>query len=107
VECVFSYPGNFDNTSPACRGYSAASANRKFQFQKRRQPFLGLHDVTLSIAAMRVSSPDRSSVGINRCDAAPSLTCFTQIISDDFPALFREMFPKLNRGASVSIQPLS
>jgi hypothetical protein len=103
---VFSYPGNFDKTSPACRGYSAASANRKFQFQKPRQPFLGLHNVTLCIAAMRVSSPDRSAVGINRCDAAPTPTCFTQIISDDFPAFLQDMFPKLNRGASVSIQPL-
>jgi hypothetical protein len=103
---VFSYPGNFDKTSPACRGYSAASANRKFKFQKRSQLFIHVHNETLSIATMRVSSPDGSAVGINRCDAAPTLTCFTQSIRDDFPALFRELFPKLNRGASVSIQPL-
>jgi len=59
-----SYPGRVGKLSPPCRGYSAASTNRKFQFQKRRQPFLGLHDVRLSIAAMRVSDPDRSAVAI-------------------------------------------
>jgi hypothetical protein len=98
--------GKVRKISPACRGYSVASANRKFQFQKRRQLFLGLHDVTLSIAAMRVSNPDRSPVGINRCDAAPTPTCFTEITSDDFSAFFRDMFPKLDGCASVSIQPL-
>jgi len=53
--------GKFDKTSPACRGYSAASANLKLQFQKRRQFFIGTHNETLS---MRVSNPDCSSVAI-------------------------------------------
>jgi hypothetical protein len=28
----------------------AASANRRFEFQKRRQPFIGTQNVTLSVA---------------------------------------------------------
>ena len=39
--------------------------NRPFQFQKRRQLFIRAHNETLSIAAMRVSNPDRSPLGIN------------------------------------------
>jgi hypothetical protein len=61
VECVFSYPGNFDKSSPACRGYSAASANRKFLFQKRRQFFIATHNETPSV---HVRNPDYSPVRI-------------------------------------------
>jgi len=86
-------------------GETGRSASRRFEFQKRGQLFIRMHNQALSVAAMCVSNPDRSPVGINRCDAAQTPTCFTQIISDDFP-VFREMFPRLNRGASVSIQPL-
>jgi hypothetical protein len=42
----------------------AATPNRRFEFQKRRQLFIRLHDQTLPVAAMRVSNEDRSSVGI-------------------------------------------
>jgi hypothetical protein len=35
-------------------------ANRRFQFQKRGQLFIGVHDETPSVAAMRVHNPDRS-----------------------------------------------
>ena len=38
----------------------AASANRRFQFQKRGQQFICANDETLSIAAMRVCNSDRS-----------------------------------------------
>jgi hypothetical protein len=44
----------------------AASADRPFQFQKRRQLFICLHNEQLSVAAMCISNPDRSPVGINR-----------------------------------------
>jgi hypothetical protein len=40
--------------------------NRRFEFHKRRQVFIGTHNETLSVVAMRVSNPDRSPVGINR-----------------------------------------
>ncbi len=39
-------------------------------------------DETLSVAAMCVNNPDRSSVGINCCDAAPTPTGFAEIASD-------------------------
>ena len=40
--------------------------NRPFQFQKRRPLFVGVHNKALSVAAVRVSNPDCSPVGINR-----------------------------------------
>jgi hypothetical protein len=43
----------------------AASANRRFEFQKRRQLFIGMHNETLSIAAIRVCNPDRSPFAID------------------------------------------
>jgi hypothetical protein len=42
----------------------AASANHRFEFDKRRQFFIRTHKETLSVA-MRVSNPDRSPLGIN------------------------------------------
>jgi hypothetical protein len=45
---------------------SAASANRRFEFRKRGQLFLGVHNETLSVAVMCVCDPDCSPVGINR-----------------------------------------
>jgi hypothetical protein len=35
-----------------------------------------VHNETLSVVAVRVSNKDRSAVGINRCDAAPTPTGF-------------------------------
>ena len=40
--------------------------NRGFQFQKRRQLLIGLHNETLSVVAMRICNKDRSPVGIDR-----------------------------------------
>jgi hypothetical protein len=45
---------------------SPATANRRFEFQKRCQLFICVHNETLSVVAMRVNNPDRSPVGINR-----------------------------------------
>jgi hypothetical protein len=39
--------------------------NRPFQFQKRRQLLIGLHNETLSLVAMRICNKDRSPVGID------------------------------------------
>jgi hypothetical protein len=44
----------------------AASADRRFEFQKRGQQFIRSHNETPSVAAMCVCNPDRSPVGINR-----------------------------------------
>jgi len=38
--------------------------NSPFQFQKRRQLFIGAHNETVSIIAVRVCNPDRPPVGI-------------------------------------------
>jgi len=37
--------------------------NRPFQFQKRRQLFIGSHNQTPSVVAVRVNNPDRSPLG--------------------------------------------
>jgi hypothetical protein len=37
-----------------------ATSDRRFEFQKRRQLFVRVHNVTLPVAAMCVNSPDRS-----------------------------------------------
>jgi hypothetical protein len=50
----------------------AASANRRFQFQKRGQLFIRVHNETLSIAAMCVGDPDRSA-SQSIADAQPQL----------------------------------
>ena len=42
----------------------AAASNRRFKFQKRSQFFIRTHDVTLTVAAMCISDPDRSPVAI-------------------------------------------
>jgi hypothetical protein len=51
---------------PACQDNSPQIANPGFEFHKRSQLFIGAHDEALSVIAMRVSSPNRSPVGINR-----------------------------------------
>jgi hypothetical protein len=63
----------------------AAPANRRFKFKKRSQLIIGARDETLSIVPVGVSNSDRSPVGINGCDTAPTPTGFTEIVSDDLP----------------------
>jgi hypothetical protein len=48
--------------------------NRCFEFNERGQLFIRAHNETLSVAAMCVCNPDRSLVGIERRDAAPTPT---------------------------------
>jgi hypothetical protein len=57
------------------------------KFEKRFQFFVGGDDESLSVVAVCISNEDRLSVGINRCDAAPTPTGFAEIVSDDFPEL--------------------
>jgi hypothetical protein len=52
--------------SATCQDQFAASPNHGFKFHKRSQFFIRTHNETLSVAAMRVSNPDRSPIGINR-----------------------------------------
>jgi hypothetical protein len=40
-----------------------SGASCRFQFQKRGQPFISVHNVTLPVA-MRVNNPDRSPVHV-------------------------------------------
>ena len=40
---------------------------------------------TPSVVAVRVENPDRSPVGINRCDAAPTPTAGTELVGNQLP----------------------
>jgi len=42
-----------------------ATPNRGFEFQERRQLFIGLHNVTLSVVTMCIGNPDRSPFAIH------------------------------------------
>ena len=85
------------------------------KIEKRSQFFVGGDDESLSVVAVCISNEDRLSVGINRCDAAPTPTGFAEIVSDDFgsrPRLLDHLiqFP-LNsfsylRGSTVTVQVL-
>jgi len=44
----------------------ASSANRRFEFDKRGEPFIRTHNETLSVIAMRVSNEDRSPARIQK-----------------------------------------
>ena len=46
-------------------GRRDCAANRRFEFHKRSQLFIRVHNESLSVAAMCVCNPDRSPVGIN------------------------------------------
>jgi hypothetical protein len=45
---------------------SATAANLRFQFQKRRQLFVGADDEAPSVVAVRVNNPDCLPLRINR-----------------------------------------
>jgi hypothetical protein len=55
--------------------------NRHFKFEKSGQLFISTHNEALTVIAMRVSNPDRPSVGINRCDTAPTPTGLLGIVN--------------------------
>jgi hypothetical protein len=48
-----------------CSGHLVSTQNRRFKFHKRGQFFIGAHNETLPVIAMRVSKPDRSTVAVN------------------------------------------
>ena len=75
-------------------GYQGGKGKRiatdcRFQFHKRRQLFLRIHNETLRVIAVGANNPNRLQIGIHRGDAAPTPTGFAEIVSDDFPVLHR------------------
>src|SRR6516162_9714921 len=61
------------------------SSDRRFEFQKRSQYFIRVHDKPLSTVAMCIRNEDCSPLGINGRTATPTPTSLAQIVSDDFP----------------------
>jgi hypothetical protein len=50
--------------------------NRRFEFQKRSQPFVGTHNETLTSAAMCVGNPDCSPATIEPMGKSDSSVTF-------------------------------
>jgi hypothetical protein len=63
----------------------AATANRRFDFDKRGQLLISTHNETLSVVAICVRNPDCSPVEINRSDAAQTPAGIMETVCDDFP----------------------
>jgi hypothetical protein len=57
---------NFFRKSPSARQSDLPQARCCFEFEKRREYFIRVHNETLSVVAVRVRNPDRSPIGINR-----------------------------------------
>ena len=55
-------------------------AERRFEFDKRRQLVIHVRNETLSVIVMCVCNPDHSSIGIIRRDAVPIPTGFVMKI---------------------------
>jgi hypothetical protein len=64
--------GEFRKNLASLARQFAASAGRRFEFQKSCQLFIGMHNETLSVVAMCISNEDYSSVRIHGLDAAPN-----------------------------------
>jgi hypothetical protein len=58
--------GEFRKNLASLSRQIAASAYRRFQFRKGSQLFIRTDNETLSVIAMGVNNPDRSTVAINR-----------------------------------------
>jgi hypothetical protein len=57
------------------------------QAQQTPSAFICKHNKMLSVGTMRVCNPERSPVGINRRDIAPTPSGFAEIVSDYFPSI--------------------
>jgi hypothetical protein len=60
----------------------AARANRRFEFNESRQPFISANDETLSISVLSISNEDPSLVGIHPLRHQPTPSGSAEIISD-------------------------
>jgi hypothetical protein len=67
--------------------FPAARRIAGFQFQKRSQYFIRVHNETLSAIAMCVCNPDRSPLAIQSRHSAPAASGFSEIVSGDFAVL--------------------
>ena len=76
----------FGKNRANCQTQFAASANRRFQFQKRGQLFIRAHNETLSVVAMRVCNPDRSPasmIPLPKCRTIRHNSPMTPLFSGD------------------------
>jgi hypothetical protein len=71
---------------------------------ERSQLFICTHNEPLSIVAMRVSNPDCSPAGINRCDTAPTPTGFAEIVGDEYQLVAVESLAWFTRSIRSTCQ---
>jgi hypothetical protein len=62
---IFWNGGEFGRNAASLSKQFAASADRRFEFEKCRQQFIRPRNETLSVVAVRVCNPDCSPVGIH------------------------------------------
>jgi hypothetical protein len=79
----------------------AGAVNRRFKFDKSSQLSIRTHNKTLSVAAMSVSNPDGSPVGINGWDITQAPTGFLEIVSDWFPRTFSVFWCRQDAGSCL------
>ena len=60
------------------------AAHRRFKFQKRRQLFICMHNETLSVVAVCVCNPDRSSFKYRKLRPSPSSNSLCLRLSSDY-----------------------
>jgi hypothetical protein len=56
---------SFAKIRPTCQSNSRVRAHRRFEFKKSAQLFIGVHNETLSVAAMCVGNPGCSPVSVD------------------------------------------
>jgi hypothetical protein len=57
--------GEFGENYASLSKQFVARPNRRFEFHKPAELFVGVHNKALSVAAMRIGDPDRSPLRIN------------------------------------------
>jgi hypothetical protein len=98
----------------------AATATHRFEFHKRSQLFVGMHNKAPSVVAMRICNKDYLPVGSDRRDATPTEFGLAKSIGNLLPVLhaqrgagllilvsrLRRRFAQFNLGADFLDLPL-
>ncbi|SRR6266487_334260 len=68
------------------RSDAYSAPDRRFEFDKRSQLFIRVHNEALTVALCG-NNPNCSPFAIHSCNAAPTETGLAEIVSDDLPVL--------------------
>jgi hypothetical protein len=88
---------------------NVAASHDSFEFQKRSQLFIRVHNGPLSVVAMWVCNENRSPCTVQGCDTAPTPTGFTELVGNQFPVFHVDSilrFSSVQSGHMVSLGKL-